>query len=193
MAKAFGLTQARGVAVTDVAPDSPAMRAGVQVGDVLVAVNGTEVSDANALRNRITSTPPGSSVHLKVMRNGQEREVTAKLEELRSEGRVDRPGAPGSQNAEGALAGVDVEPVTPELARRLGIPANVRGLLVSDVDPGSGASAAGLRRGDVIREVNRKPVNSVSDLANAVRQSSGQTILLLVQRGSGTRFIAIEP
>lgn len=193
MAKAFGLPAARGIAVTEVAADSPAMRAGIQVGDVIVAVNGTEVNQANTLRNLIASSAPGSNVRLKLLRNGQEREVSLKLGELPAERRADRRGGSQGGSSEGVLQGVDVEQLTPELARQLGIPASVHGVIVSDVEPSSKAAASGLRRGDVISEVNRKPVATVSELANAVRQSSGQTVLLLVQRGGGTRFIAIEP
>ena len=191
MAKAFGLPSARGIAVTEVAPDSPAIRAGIQVGDVIVAVNGKEVNEANSLRNMIATTPPNSPVRLKILRSGQEREVSLKLGELPVDQKADRRGTPGEP--EGILEGVDVEPLTPEIARQLGVPSNVKGLIVSDVEPSSKAAAAGLRRGDVITEVNRKPVANISDLANGVRQSAGQTVLLLVQRGGGTRFIAIEP
>ena len=131
---------------------------------MIVSLNGRPVDDGNALRNRIASTQPGSSVSLGVVRDGREQTVRAQLGELRSA--QAKPGS-GEPSEGGGRLGLAVRPVTPDEAAQLHLDSK-QGLLVSEVDPGGPASDAGIRAGDVIEQVNRKPAADVDALKAAV-------------------------
>lgn len=187
MAKAFGEKEARGVLVGNVTPNSPAHASGIQRGDILLELNGKVITSANHLRMSVSMMAPGANVKLKLLRNGDERETTVKLAEMPTET------AKLNSNDEGGgsqtLDGVEVSPLNPQIAEQLGLPASTTGVVVSDVDPSSKMADAGLRRGDVIQEVNHQPVKSVSEFQNALKKS-GDDPLLLVNRGGQTLFIA---
>jgi len=187
MAKAFGEKDPRGVVVGDVTASSPAQESGIQRGDILLELNGNAITSANQLRMTVSMMNPGTSVKLKLLRNGSERDMTVKLAEMPTET------AKLNSNEEGAgsktLDGVEVTTLNPQIAEQLGLPATTTGVVVSGVDPSSKMADAGLRRGDVIQEVNHQPVKSVSEFQNAVKKS-GDGPLLLVNRGGRTLFIA---
>ena len=177
MAKAFHLSQDSGVLIGDVTAGTPAAEAEIERGDVILDVDGQKVEDSNQLKLRISQMSPGTSVKLRVLHNGAERTVTAKLAEL--------PGSAGGSSANSggaassALDGVSVD-------------ASKNGVVVTDVAEGSPAAQAGLREGDVIQEVNRGRVSSVADFDRAVRNAGGGTTLLLVNRGGYTMYLAIQ-
>ena len=186
MAKAFGEKDARGVVVGDVTPSSPAQESGLQRGDILLELNGNAISSANQLRMSVSMMTPGSNVKLKVLHNGSEREMTVKLAEMPTEtAKLNSTEEGGSK----ALEGVEVTALNPQIAEQLGLSPNTAGVVVSGVDPSSKMADAGLRRGDVIQEVNHQPVKSVSEFQSAVKKS-GDDPLLLVNRGGRTLFIA---
>ena len=187
VASSLGLKDERGALVSSVSPDSPAEKAGLERGDVIVSVDGAAVSDGNALRNRIASTKPGSTVTLGLVRDGAEKTVSVKLRELPSTQTAEVSGEP----AEGARLGLSVRPVTPEDARELGLESR-KGLLVADVDPAGPAAAAGIRPGDVIEEVNRKPVADAAELRAAAKSSGERPALVLVNRKGASLFLAVE-
>jgi Do/DeqQ family serine protease len=199
LAKTFGLgNNLHGIAITTVAPDSPGAKAGLQSGDVITAVNGSPVDDPGALRVQVAGMSPGSTIHLKVFRNGSTRDMAVTLGEYPSKllaGNQDdqgnQPGLNGS-GEKGAMKGVSVQTLTPELRQQLEINGNFKGVVVTEVDPESQAAQAGLMQGDVITQVNRKPVNDVGAFNDAVRQGNGSdATLLLVRRGQGSLFLAI--
>jgi serine protease Do len=194
LAKSFGVSTTHGVAVANVVNDSPAAKAGLKVGDVILAVNGTNVEDVNSFRLQIAGFAPGTTVHLKVDRSGQTMDVAVTLGtfDLEAENKgANEPNVPGG-GEKGALKGLSVQGLTPDLRDQLQVPAGTQGVVVTDVDPDSAASAAGLQQGDIIMQVNRKPVNSVSDFNNAVRAgASRESTLLLVKRGQGTQFVVV--
>lgn len=188
MAKAFGLAQGGGALVADVTPGGPAAKAGINRGDIILDLNGQPVNEPDDLSVRISEIAPGTSVHLKISRNGQMRDVTATLGELN-----EKQDAPENGEAKvGPLQGVQVQNLTPAVARDLGISGGITGVVVSSVDPGSPAAAAGLDRGDVIQEVNRKPVHSMGEYNQALASAHDQSVLLLVSRGQSTRFLVVE-
>ena len=191
MAESLGLKEAKGAIVSSVEPGSAADRAGVKKGDVIKSFNGQPVGDINALRNRVADTTPGTSASLVVIRDGGERTLTVKLAEASPEksARRDSDDPAGDK----AALGVSVAPLTPELARSAGLPRDARGLLVQDVDPNGRAADAGIQAGDVIQEVNRKPVETVEDLRSAVRMSSNKPALVLVHRGDRDLFVTVRP
>jgi len=186
MAKALGEKEARGVVVGDVTASSPAQESGIQRGDILLELNGNPIASANQLRMTVSMMAPGTKVNVKVLRNGGEHNMTVKLAEMPAET------AKLNSNDEGgnsALEGVEVTTLNPQIAEQLGLPTGTTGVVVSGVDPSSKMADAGLRRGDVIQEVNHQAVKSVSEFQNALKKS-GDDPLLLVNRGGRTLFIA---
>jgi serine protease Do len=183
IAKAFGETGLRGALVGEVSANSPAQRAGLQNGDIVLAVNGKPVIDANDLRMTISMMAPDTNVNLKIFRNGSDREVAVKLGEMPTESaQVQNPAGNGGSTS--ALQGVQVQTLDPDSAKQLGLPANSQGVVVTQVNPSSNAADAGLQQGDVIQEVNRKPVHNASEFEHALSGSKDQTLLLVNRHGS---------
>ncbi|HTW63473.1 MAG TPA: DegQ family serine endoprotease [Bryobacteraceae bacterium] len=187
MAKAFGANETSGALVGDVSPNSPAQQAGLQRGDIILDVNGQPVTNSNDLRMTISMMQPNAEVNLKVVRNGAQRDVAVRLGELPTETASAKPEGP---QANGSLNGVNVQNITPQSAQDLGISSNTPGVVVTNVDPASKAADAGLRQGDVIQEVNHKPVKNTSEFEQALRGSS-QENLLLVNRNGSTLYLAV--
>jgi serine protease Do len=193
LARAFKLGSATGAAVTSVEPGGPAGKAGLQVGDVITAVDGTAVADANALRLRISRTAPGTKVQLTIKRGEATQQLPVTLGTLPSTD-DDTPGTPEpGQSSSSTMQGVSVEALTPQLSQQLRLPDNVTGVVVTSVDPASAAAEAGLRQGDVIQQVNRKDVANVREFDAALRAQSSGSVLLLVHSRGGSRFIVVEP
>jgi serine protease Do len=190
MARAFGLEQAGGALVGDVSPNTPAARAGLKKGDVILKVNGEPVESRNQLTLRVSQTPPGTPVNLTVWRDGKAQEMKITLGEL-PENASKNEGEESKGN--GALEGVNVENVTPDIAQQLNLPSGTQGVVVTDVDPSSPAATTGLSRGDVIQEVNHKPVHNVDEYNQAISSSGKKPVLLLVNHGGRTNFILVEP
>jgi S1-C subfamily serine protease len=194
MAKAFGMPNGHGVAVAQVEANSPAKKAGLQVGDVITAVNGTPMDDVNAFRLQVAGYAPGTSINLKVERNGQSVNipVTLAVLNLEAENKGEGDGNLPGGGEKGALNGVSVQALTPDLRQQLQTPEGTQGVVITEVDPNSGASAAGLQQGDVIVQVDRKPVTTVTEFNSAIKASaSRESTLLLVKRGQGTQFVVV--
>jgi serine protease Do len=188
LAHQFGLNQGGGVLIGDVSPDTPAAKAGLKKGDVVLELNGQPIEAANQLQVQISQMAPGSSARMKIWRDGKSQDVTVNLGELPEQAEKEGPG----ENSEGALEGVEVQNVTPDLAQQLQLPAGTKGVVVTQVDPSSAAASVGLDRGMVIQEVNRKSVNNVDEYKRALAGSNGQPVLLLVNQGGVTRFLVVE-
>jgi serine protease Do len=187
LAKAFHEKQVGGALVSAVKPDSPAGHAGIEKGDIILSVNGKPVNDNAQLRMTISLMQPGTAVNLKLLRDGAEREVSARLEEMPTETAKasSEPDAP-----ETGMDGVSVEDVSARDARQLGLPPDTSGVVVTAVDPASQAAANGLQRGDVILEVNRKPVRNTAEFERALKHSTAETLLLVNRQGS-TLYLAV--
>jgi serine protease Do len=190
IAKAFGLTNATGALLSEVEPNSPAATAGLERGDVVVAMDGRPVTDPTELRNRIAMTAPGTVVQLKVLRNGAERTFSVKLGELPAQ--AGTTAANQGQGPSQALQGLSVDNLTPGVAHELGLPRNAQGVVVTSVEPGSAADQAGVRQGDVIQEVNRKAVHNLREFNTIVGQLGKQPVLLLIDRGGNTLYLVIQ-
>lgn len=194
VAEQFGYKETRGALVQDVEPGAPAERAGVKAGDIITEFQGQRIEDDAQFRNLVAQTAPGTTVKFKVWRDGAERELTATLAEVdpqavaRSRGGGGSPGAASS-----ALAGTQVEALTPNLAQQLNLPPNVRGVVVTAVAADSSAADAGLQRGDVIEEVNRQPVSNLSEFNAALQKAGKRSVLLRVRRADGARYIVVRP
>jgi Do/DeqQ family serine protease len=191
LATAFSLPSSAGALVGDVTADSPAARAGIEKGDAIVALNGQPVADYQDLRLRVSQIAPGTRVTLDLFRGGQKRQVTVTLAELpESVGRANVPVVP--ESSENALEGLQVSSLTPAIAQQLDLPADVRGVVVSGVDPNSTSAEAGLQRGDVIQEVNRSPVTNLEQFRAAVRAGGNRPILMLVNRQGQTQYVVVS-
>jgi len=186
MAKAFGQKEARGVVVGDVSTSSPAQEGGVQRGDIILEVNGKPVETSNQLRNSISMMTPGTTINLKLLRDGNEKTLSFKLREMPTETAKLESDGEGSTKA---LEGVEVSNLTPEAAQELGLPASAKGVVVAGIDPASKIAESGLQKGDLIQEVNHQPVKNVSEFQSAVKKG-GSDPLLLVNRQGRTLFIA---
>jgi serine protease Do len=136
----------------------------------------------------VSMMQPGQDAHLKVIRDGQTRQITVKVEAMPGE-KVQRASAEPSESDK-SLQGVEVDSLDAQTARQLGISPNTHGVVVTGVDPSSPAAAAGLHEGDVIQEVNRRPVTNPQEFAQAMRKSDGNS-LLLVNRQGNKLFLAV--
>jgi serine protease Do len=189
IAKAMHLDGPKGALVSQVMPDSAAQKAGVQTGDVILEINGTPIVESNQLRMAISMMNPAQSVNLKVFRDGHNVNLTAKLGEMQDKKKGERA-SNDSADSDKTLTGVSVEDLNAQTARQLGLPASTKGVVVTEVDPGSQAAASGLKEGDVIQEVNRQAVTNAQDFNRAVKKSEGES-LLLVNRGGNKIFLAV--
>ncbi|MGD0840769.1 MAG: DegQ family serine endoprotease [Candidatus Acidiferrales bacterium] len=189
VAKAFGLPSSEGALVGDVKAGGPASKAGMQRGDVILTLNGQPVEDSRSLRLHIASMAPGQTVQLGVQRNQTKLSLSVTLAELPET--PEAASAPGAESAPSAVAGVDVDTLTSDIAGQLGLPAETHGVVVTQVDPSSAAAETGLQRGDVIQEVNRTPVASVDQYTRAVKAANGQQLLLLINRAGTTHYVVI--
>ncbi|HWF09208.1 MAG TPA: DegQ family serine endoprotease [Bryobacteraceae bacterium] len=187
IAKAIGLNAPDGALVSEVSPNSPASRAGMQSGDVILSMNGTPIAESNQLRMNVSLMNPGQTVHLKVFRDGQTRDVTAQVGEMPGK-KVETASRNNATSGSDALEGVSVEDLNARTAREAGLSVNTRGVVVTEVDPASAAAQAGLQEGDVIQEVNHHAVASSDDLSSALHKGES---LLLVNRGGNKFYLAV--
>ena len=189
LAKSFGVKQAKGALVSSVAEDSPAQRAGLKQGDVIVAYQGKPVEDPAALQREVTHTPVNTKATLKVIRDGREQEVTVIIGEQAETVKV----ASADSSTENALAGLEVQSLDMQTARELGLHGKVQGVVVVDVEPDSLADRAGVAQGDVIKEINRQPIKSVRDyekIAGSLKKD--ESALLLINRRGTALFITVK-
>jgi serine protease Do len=189
MAKAFGTKDTNGAVVGDITANSPASHSDLKQGDIIVALNGKAINDANQLRLDIGMLSPGSTANLSVLRNGQPLRVAVKLGDFPS--KQERASLDNSA-PDSSLEGVQVQNLTPDTAREMKLAPESTGVVVAEVDPSSHAADAGLQTGDVIQQVNHQAVKSVQDFEHAMASAKkGDPTLLLVNRGGTTLFVAV--
>lgn len=187
LAKAFNLPNSNGALVGEITPDSPASKAGLKQGDVITELNGVAVNDNRELRLKISQLAPGTTVRLKVLRDGSPRDINVTLGELPNE----KTTASNDKSDNNSPYGLSVENLTPQITRELNLSANITGVVVTDVQDGSRADEAGLRQGDVIQQVSRQAVTNVAEFERAMKQASGKPVVLLVNRNGHTSFVVI--
>jgi serine protease Do len=189
LAKSFNFNQSGGVLIGDVSPNTPAANAGLKKGDVILKLNGQAVSDNNDLRNTISQMAPGTAVKLDIWRDGKTQDYNVTLGELKD----DKIAAEGAdETGGGEIQGIEVQDLTPEISQQLNLPTGTHGVVVTSVDPSSAAAGAGIGRGDVIQEINHKPVTSASQYKQLMTGAGAQPILLLVNNGGVTRYLVLE-
>lgn len=184
LAKSFGLNQSEGALVGDVIPDGPAFKAGVKRGDVIVRFDGKDVKDMEDLPKIVAVTAPNKIVNVDVIREGSPKTLRVTIEVLKD--------TQGAVVAKADPLGLQVQDITPELAQNLQLE-DTEGVLVSDVTPGGSAGESGIRRGDVIAEINRAPINNSQDYRRLLGSvQAGASVLFLVKRGGTTIYIAVK-
>ncbi|NLI80680.1 MAG: DegQ family serine endoprotease [Deltaproteobacteria bacterium] len=187
LAESFGIKETKGVLLGDVMQDSPAEKAGLKRGDVVTDFNGKPVDNAHTLSRLVASTPPNSTVTMKLIRDGKKTEVKLTLGTMPDEGEQ------AQASKKESSWGLTVQNITPELAQRFGLTEGEHGVLVSAVQPGGPAAEAKVRPGDVIKEVNRQKIQNVRDYNQAVQKTKkGETLLLLIKRGQNTFYVALK-
>jgi serine protease Do len=185
LAKSFGLKEGKGALVAQVVSGSPAEKAGIEQGDVIVQFDGKDVANSKDLPRIVASTPVGKEVTIKLSRDGKVLDRQVKVGEMEEKAEVGK--APSTKKS----LGLTVQDLTPEIAKGLGLKKET-GVVVTGVEPGSPAADAGIRSGDVIREVNRKPVKDVQDFIQKVEKAKDQdNVLLFLQRGQNNMFAAV--
>jgi Do/DeqQ family serine protease len=178
LAKSFGLSNARGVVVSRVVADGPAARAGLKVEDIILKANGREITDFNQLRTVIGLLRVGEKVQLDILREGKPRTVTVAI------------GKDSEQAAPGAAVNAKLQGATFAPTDESNVEGDIRGVVVAKIDPRSPAARTGLRQGDVIIGVNRRPVNSMEDFT---KLTAGKDELLLhLRRGDSALFLIVQ-
>jgi serine protease Do len=176
--------------VSEVTEDSPAEKAGLRQGDVIVSYNGTPIADPAALQKAVTSTAVGTKATLTVLRDSREQELTVTIGEQPDTAKLAR-----ATDVDGAhaFAGLEVQRLDRQTARELGLRGKVQGVVIVHVEPDSVADRAGLTEGDVIQEINRKPITSVRDFEQAAATlTQGQDVLLLIHRRGASLFVSVK-
>jgi len=194
LAKEFGLKEAKGALVGDVLSGSPAEKAGFKRGDVIVDFMGHPIESSTQLRNLVAGTPVGAKGKVKVIRENKEKELDVTIEEQPKDIAKAGPQEPEEAAPSSRLNGVEVRNLTPEMAKQLDLGRSAKGVVITRVEPGSAAEEAGLQRGDLIMEVNRKPVNNTEEYEKVLSKiDKNEAILLLVGRQGRTLFLTVTP
>jgi serine protease Do len=187
LAKSLNIKQQNGALVADVVKESPAEKAGLKRGDVITGFNGKPVENATILRNLVSSSAPGKSAEIKILRDGKELTLTANLTEFREKKAVRK------MQYNNVLRGITVQELTATLRDRLDLPANATGVVITDVAQDSPAQGV-LQPNDVILEVNRKEIGGLIDYDQTVSKIGKEDdVLLLVYREGGTIYITLKP
>jgi len=199
LAKFFNLPSQNGALVTDVSTNTPAEKAGIKSGDVIVEFNGKEVADRHSLQLTVSECAPGSKAVVKLIRNGRVQTVNVTLGERPKDEASDQNESNNSNpdNAKAdALDGVTVSDLNSQSREQMKIPDEIKGALVTDVDQDSNSAEAGLKQGDVIVEINRQPVVNADNAVKLCKQAKGDQILLKVWHYSGglsgSRYLTVD-
>ena len=192
LVQAFKLENDHGALVADVIPDGPAAKAGIERGDIIVRFQGHKIQESSELPRMVATVAPGTQVDVDIVRGGKKLTIPVKLETLKDEEPQEKAARLQPSDVEETL-GLQVQAITPEIARRLRLE-GIEGVVVSQVAPDGPAAEAGVRQGDIIRELNRKPIPDLETYQDATAQLDAESpvLLLLERRGSGI-YVALKP
>lgn len=186
LAKTFGLKEPMGALVSEVTKDGPADGSGLKHGDVIIAFQGKPVQSYNDLPRMVAVAPPGTKAEIQVLRKGKTKTIKIELGELPEGDKMTAVPESGEE------LGLELQEITPELARAHDLPAD-SGLIVTNVLPDGAAAEAGVRRGDIIQELNQKPIRTIEDFRKQVKETDqGDNMLFLIKRREGSLYIAVE-
>jgi len=189
----LGLKEKKGALVSQVTSGGPAAKAGLEPGDVILEFNGRSIPNRQALINLVMGTTPGATVPMRILRDKVEKSLTVTVIELDLDAEANRsPSSGAAEEGVGSGFGLTLGALTGDWSRRLQVPTGTRGVLITDVEAASTAARAGLRPGDIILRINRRPVETVADASRALAavRSGGAVQLLLLSQGE-ERFVVI--
>jgi serine protease Do len=185
IAKSFKLEKAEGALVAEVIEDSPAEKSGLERGDIIIGFDGKDIGSPNELQRVVANTPPKKRVKVKVIRDGKTKTLTVKVGAMPDE-------VPETEKTITTDLGLTVQTLTPELAEQFDWPRGEKGVLITNVDSGSAGAEAGLRRGDLIKEINRQAVEDTKQYKRLVgKAKAGESLLFFVKRGSRTFYVTV--
>jgi len=191
IAEGMKLEEVKGALVSDVTPNGPADKAGIKRGDIIIELDGNKLDSVSQLTSSVAFTAPGTAEKLKVIRDGEEKEISVTIGEL-PENIGGQPTDETTQGGTEETLGLSVDDITPEVASRLNLRED-QGVIITNVAPGSLAAESGFRQGDVVLEINRKPVKNLGEYKNAVQGlEKGKSALFLVERGENTIYLALK-
>jgi serine protease Do len=191
LASSLDLGETTGALVANISPESPAARAGIERGDVIVEFDGKPISESHQLPALVAESRIGSKAHLTVLRNGAKKMLDVTIAALPEDPERRLSSRDGGSGEDSAAWGFAVADITPQLARGHRL-ARDHGVVVTDVEPDGAAAEAGIQPGDIVREVDRAPVESSADLRKALQSHKKDNVLLLVQRGDATSFQVLK-
>jgi len=193
LADTFGLKVTGGALVTDVQPDSPGSRAGLKSGDVITAINGQPVDSASRLSLAVGETAPGTKISLDVLRDGSpERISVTTVNKTAGDRRGGDDSSAASTDDQGVLNGVDVSDIDGGARRDLNLPERLNGAVITRVDPESASARSGLREGDVILEIDRKPVSSAKDAVDLCTSATGRKTLVKLWSHGSMIYVVVD-
>jgi len=191
LAKEFSLKDGKGALVSDVTAKSPAEKAGLKSGDVIIEFNEKKVSDSRHLKLEVARTKPGETVSVKILRDGATKTLDVTVKELPGTEQLAKSDKPSAED-EGTLNGVGVSDLDNRARQQFDLPPALKGVVVTQVDPNSASAEAGLKPGDVIQEINRKPVKTAEEAVKLTESATDKTTLLRVWREGGSHFVVVD-
>ena len=187
IAKSFKLKDAKGALVAEVMENTPAQRGGLERGDIIISFDGKEVETPNELQRIVANTPPDKKVKAKVIRDGKIETLTVKVGTMPEE-------ITETEKAITTDLGLTVQTLTPDLAEQFNWSREEKGVLITGVDPSGAGAEVGLRRGDLIKEIDRQNVESTEDYSRILEKAKkGESVLFLIKRGTRTFYITLTP
>jgi serine protease Do len=189
MADYYGLDRPQGVLVAQVNDDTPAQKAGLEDGDIILTVDGEKIRNASDLRNTISLSDVGEKVELRIIRDGKEKKLQVKLDALPEPGSPPRNGSGGDVDEDESLSGVTVREINNRTRAMMDLPEAIDGLLVMSVARGSNAADQGLAEGDIIVEVANREISSFDDLRSALKVNKDRPVFMKVYKPQQQRHI----
>lgn len=191
IAESMKLKEVKGALVSDVTPNGPADKAGIKRGDIIVELNGNKIQSVSQLTSTVALTAPGTQEKLKVIREGEEKEITVIIGELPENIGV-QPTEEKAQGETEQKLGLSAEEINSQIASRFNL-REEQGVIITSVLPGSIAAESGFMPGDIVLEINRKPIGNIGDYQGALQSlEKGKSALFLVKRGENTIYLAIK-
>jgi len=193
LAKEFKLKENGGALIGEVTPDSPAEKAGLKAGDIITDFDGKKVTDSRHLKLEVARIQPGHNAEVKALRDGSSKTFEVAVRELPGTERLAKRDSKDQDADTGTLNGVTVGDLDRGARQQYDLPSNLsKGVVVTDVAPDSAAAEAGLRPGDVIQEINRKPVHNAEEAVKMTEKTDSKTTLLRVWRNGGSQFVVVD-
>ncbi|MGA2544318.1 MAG: DegQ family serine endoprotease [Verrucomicrobiota bacterium] len=191
LAREFDLKSTKGALIGEVEPSSPAAKAGLKNGDVILQFNGKTVADDSQLRLEVAAVAPGEKVPVRIWRDGAAKTVDVLIKEVPGEAPLAKNGSSESDSND-TLNGVAVSDLNAQMRRQFSLPPKIEGAVVTQVEPGSAAADAGLKEGDVILEINKHPVRSADDAVKLTSNVKDKITLLRVWSNNGTHYLVVD-